>query len=334
MLEILREGVEEEGLTNVEPVLGETADPRLPEESVDWMLMVDVYHELGEPETMLEHMREALKADGRVALVEYRVEDGTGDHILAAHRMSARQVMSEWESAGFHLVELHEFLPGQHLFVFAETPAGVDAEGAIEHHDLLDAMASGLVGATVRGEGATAVRMTVQRAAPGRLLITFPVGTYFPAPDGRTDMVALRDGMVLLTGEASRSWSVPARRASPGEAVPTASESLDIESADGHRRERNVMWVYQGLDFPPALAPLLEQLSLWIASADAGYDDLAALVAGAPIPPHNAVALAVAYVDSAGIDVRTTRVWSERERFVSQLTDPSLRALFDNWGMP
>ena len=118
MLEILQGYVEEEGLTGIVPVLSEFDDPKLPEGEIDWILLVDVYHEFGNPGAMLAKMREALKRDGRVALLEYRVEDGTGDHIKGDHRMSVRQVLSEWGPAGFELIELHEFLPSQHLFIF------------------------------------------------------------------------------------------------------------------------------------------------------------------------------------------------------------------------
>ena len=144
-------------------------------------------------------------------------------------------------------------------------------------------------------------------------------------------MVALRDGMVLLD-EPERAWRLPARSADPGSAAPTAGVELGIESADEHRRARNVMWVFQGLDFPPQIAPILEQVTLWIASADAGYDDLAPYLQRSPLPPANGMALALAYLETAGMNVRATRLWEERDRFVPQLTDPSLGALFDNWG--
>jgi hypothetical protein len=107
MLEILQGYVEEEGLTGIVPVLSEFDDPKLPEGEIDWILLVDVYHEFGNPGAMLAKMREALKRDGRVALLEYRVEDGTGDQIKGDHRMSVRQVLSEWGPAGFELIELH-----------------------------------------------------------------------------------------------------------------------------------------------------------------------------------------------------------------------------------
>ncbi|MGD8289192.1 MAG: class I SAM-dependent methyltransferase [Gemmatimonadota bacterium] len=329
MLDILRRNVQAEGLSNVVPVLGEADDPRLPAGSVDWILLSDVYHEFEHPEAMLARMREALAEGGRVALLEYRVEDGTGDHILADHRMSVRQVMTEWEPAGFELVDLHEFLPGQHFFVFQ---AAGGSGTVIRHHDLLDATAEGLVEMTVRGAGERAVEISVRRLAAEPMVLTYPVGTFFEAPAGTSDMVALRDVMVLMTDETA-TWTPPARLAHPTEGEPGASDELQVESADDHRRERNVMWVFQGLDFPPQIAPILEQLTLWVASADIGYDEVVEEIdPGAPIPTPNAIALALAYLESAGMDPTATRLWRERDRYLPAISDPSLRGLFEEWG--
>jgi predicted methyltransferase len=122
MLALLKRGVELEGLGNVVPVLAEPDDPKLQAASIDWFLLVDVYHELQQPQAVLARMRAALKPRGRVALVEYRLEGSTALHILPAHRMSPRQVLAEWEPAGFRLAARHEFLPAQHLFIFEVNP--------------------------------------------------------------------------------------------------------------------------------------------------------------------------------------------------------------------
>jgi ubiquinone/menaquinone biosynthesis C-methylase UbiE len=118
MLELLKQRCEHEKITNIEPVLGKEDDPLLAKESVDWILLVDVYHEFQQPEIMLKKMRDALKVSGRVALVEYRLLGETAKHIKEEHRMSVKQVLAEWHPAGFELVDLLEFLPSQHLFIF------------------------------------------------------------------------------------------------------------------------------------------------------------------------------------------------------------------------
>lgn len=126
MLERMEELCREEGVTNLVPVLGDEDDPKLSPGSIDWMLLVDVYHEFQKPEVMLEKIREALKPDGKVCLVEYRAEGETARHIKPDHRMSVRQVLAEWNAAGFELVDLQEFLPAQHLFIFGKDPDRAD----------------------------------------------------------------------------------------------------------------------------------------------------------------------------------------------------------------
>lgn len=118
MLDFLRDHCEDEGIENVVPVLGDEVDPKLEPRSIDWMILADVYHEFQQPEPMLAAMRAALKEDGRVALLEYRLLGKSAQHIKADHRMSVKQVLAEWQAAGFELEDLLEFLPSQHLFIF------------------------------------------------------------------------------------------------------------------------------------------------------------------------------------------------------------------------
>lgn len=118
MLAILERGLERDRIDNVIPVLATETDPRLPAGSLDWVLLVDVYHELQQPEPMLAAIRRAVAPGGRVALAEFRLEGDTARHIKLEHRMSVEQVLAEWEPAGFELEELFEGLPTQHLFLF------------------------------------------------------------------------------------------------------------------------------------------------------------------------------------------------------------------------
>jgi ubiquinone/menaquinone biosynthesis C-methylase UbiE len=122
MLDMLRERAAQDGDANIVTVLGSETDPKLPKGRMDWILLVDVYHEFQEPAPMLAKIRAALKRGGRVALVEYRAEDDSAKHISPAHRMSVDQVLREWTPAGFELVERVETLPSQHLFVFTARP--------------------------------------------------------------------------------------------------------------------------------------------------------------------------------------------------------------------
>ncbi|MCC6491333.1 MAG: class I SAM-dependent methyltransferase [Candidatus Hydrogenedentes bacterium] len=121
-LEMMKDLCAKEGITNVVPVLGNETDPNLPKGGIDWILLVDVYHEFQQPEPMLAKMRESLKPNGKIALVEYRLLGDAAKHIKVEHRMSVKQVLEEWNPAGFELVDLLEFLPSQHLFIFQKDP--------------------------------------------------------------------------------------------------------------------------------------------------------------------------------------------------------------------
>src|SRR5581483_5526892 len=60
MLEKLKSNMRERHIANVREVLGAIDDPKLPPNTLDLVLLVDVYHEFSEPEKMLDHIREAL----------------------------------------------------------------------------------------------------------------------------------------------------------------------------------------------------------------------------------------------------------------------------------
>lgn len=117
MLTILKDRAAKANLTNIVPVLGSESDPRLPPSSVDLILMVDVYHELSQPQRMLQHLRKSLKEDGRLVLLEYRKED---PHIpiRTEHKMSVQEAKTEVEAEGFHLEKVLNDLPRQHILIF------------------------------------------------------------------------------------------------------------------------------------------------------------------------------------------------------------------------
>jgi ubiquinone/menaquinone biosynthesis C-methylase UbiE len=119
MLDLLRRNIDRQKLSNVEPVLGTMDDPKLPAGAIDLALMVDVYHEFSEPQKMLRGIRSALKADGRMVLIEYRGEDPSVP-IRPEHKMTIAQLRAEIEPEGFHLSKTIETLPRQHIVIFVK----------------------------------------------------------------------------------------------------------------------------------------------------------------------------------------------------------------------
>jgi len=123
MLDIIKARAKKDGVENVEPVLGAEADPKLKDDSVDVILMVDVYHEFSHPHEMTEKMVKALKPGGRLVFVEFRLEDENVP-IKLVHKMSERQVVKEMdEFKNMKHAGTGKTLPWQHVVTFVkETP--------------------------------------------------------------------------------------------------------------------------------------------------------------------------------------------------------------------
>ena len=117
MLETIRTRMVAQKVTNVEAVKASETDPHLRANSVDIVLMVDVYHELSYPFEVMAKVREALKPDGRVVFVEYRKED-PGVPIKQVHKMSVEQLEKEMQVIGLAHVQTLETLPSQHIVIF------------------------------------------------------------------------------------------------------------------------------------------------------------------------------------------------------------------------
>ena len=117
---MLKERAAAAKLTNIQTILGSEADPKLPKETMDLVLMIDVYHELSQPQRMLQNIRGALKPTGRLVLLEYRKED---PHIPVRpeHKMSVSEARAEVEAEGYRLVNTIESLPRQHILVFQKS---------------------------------------------------------------------------------------------------------------------------------------------------------------------------------------------------------------------
>jgi len=336
MLEIMRGRAAMEGISGIEPVLGTPTDPRLPAGEIDWVIIADVYHEMSDPEPMLAGIRSALSPEGRVALLEYRVEDGTGDAIKADHRMSVRQVLQEWKAAGFQLEALHEFLPSQHLFFFRSRD-GASASAPVEDYDLFDALEDGIIEAEAAGNGEREVTIRVRRTREQPVLVTSTVGTVFREDGGATrDMVARRDGWMLLNDNEWHAWRIRAVGRQPALDAPGEHTRLEILPASTVPAVADVLYhaqvgTYTVADSPTLYIPTthgVEQAALWIADANLGYDDIADRVQDERIPGVYAVAFALVLVDRAEVDVDTRRVWADRERIFGRLRDQGLNVWY------
>lgn len=119
MIAYLNARIKQEKLSSIVPVLSTEQKVSLPENTIDMMLLVDVYHEFSFPYEMALSMRAALKPGGKLVLVEFRAEDPTVP-IKAIHKMSETQAIKEFKAAGFAFDKNIDNLPWQHCMVFTK----------------------------------------------------------------------------------------------------------------------------------------------------------------------------------------------------------------------
>jgi protein-L-isoaspartate O-methyltransferase len=117
MLDIIRKRAKKANFTNIELVKNTERELKMPPESVDLILMVDVYHELSYPYETTVDMVKALKPKGRMVFVEFRLEDDNVP-IKLVHKMSEKQVLKEMAPHALRHVETQRHLPWQHVIIF------------------------------------------------------------------------------------------------------------------------------------------------------------------------------------------------------------------------
>ena len=101
-IDTIRDRAEREHLPQITPVLGTPDDPKLAPDSLNAVLMLRVYHEVAHPPSLLGALQRALKAGGRLGVIDHA---GNG----ADHGINAEVVRREVERAGFHYVGLYDF---------------------------------------------------------------------------------------------------------------------------------------------------------------------------------------------------------------------------------
>ena len=114
------------GLSNVQFLLGTDRDPRLPDNTLEGALVLDVYHHFDYPEAMLEHIRDSLLSDGKLVIVEYfkrpGAMPGSDPNRAVQHiRLDQDDLIKEVEANGFRLISKRDLVPkSQYIAVFAK----------------------------------------------------------------------------------------------------------------------------------------------------------------------------------------------------------------------
>ena len=116
MVKYLGQRAAREKLKNMIAAAAAPGDARLPAKA-DLVLLVDVYHHIGERERYFRSLADSLKPGGRLAVIDFRLDSKRGPPRDA--RVAPERVKAELKAAGYTLAAEHAFLPEQYFLVFA-----------------------------------------------------------------------------------------------------------------------------------------------------------------------------------------------------------------------
>ena len=100
------------GLNNVESILGDVTDPKLPEGELDLIFIISSYHHFDDPVALLSKARPALKPDGILAIGEWLPRENSSDY-------NTPEVMeAQMNAAGFKLDRIETFLKKNNMYIY------------------------------------------------------------------------------------------------------------------------------------------------------------------------------------------------------------------------
>jgi len=105
------------GLENVETILGDVIDPKLPEGELDLIFIISAYHHFSDPIALLRNAKSALKSDGVLALVEWLPRNPNDTEGGSPERIEAQM-----KDAGYKLERTDPLLRANLLMIYIFRP--------------------------------------------------------------------------------------------------------------------------------------------------------------------------------------------------------------------
>lgn len=110
-IKYINDRAKRENFANITTILGTADDPKLPDNSIDAVMILKTYHEIAQPVKLMENLRKDFKKDALVAVID---RSGNGED----HGINKEQVISEVEKAGFKLDNQYDFVKGNGVEYF------------------------------------------------------------------------------------------------------------------------------------------------------------------------------------------------------------------------
>ncbi len=116
MVQLLRDRLRSEKVTNVSPILALPDEPLVPPAACDVLLLVDAFHHFTDRVASLRRLRRSLKPGGRLVNIDYHLHElPVGPK--PEHKVDRADFLKDAAAAGFALKTEHGFLPYQYFLV-------------------------------------------------------------------------------------------------------------------------------------------------------------------------------------------------------------------------
>ncbi len=123
-LEYLRGRLRDEGVRNVETILGEVDDPLFPKGALDMAFMVLTYHHLAKPVELLKNLVPSLKPGATIVIID---PDSVKDEDRGGRESTSVEKMEEDAArAGLELARIETFLEKDNIFILRVKPVLVE----------------------------------------------------------------------------------------------------------------------------------------------------------------------------------------------------------------
>ncbi|MDR0534867.1 MAG: hypothetical protein LBG65_00675 [Puniceicoccales bacterium] len=201
---------------------------------------------------------------------------------------------------------------------------------------ITDLIKEGKVAVAARGSSISKLSVTLKRMTPYPLEVQIPAGTYFFCDNSAAqNMVSTADVTLTLHGD-SQSTEIPVACANQPRDIPGEHDSFVIGIPKNAGELSKLMAVLGKKNVPYHT----KQAAVWIVTDDADYGGLGSLRSVSRFTPripgvaHGTrsikepeAAEAMRLCDEAGIDIKSGRIWRDREKILAELKPGELK----NW---
>jgi len=116
VLKFIEDQSRNDGITNIETILGDVDDPKLPATAMDMVFMSFVFHMLEKPVEMMKNIKPSLKSGGTVIILDFNSEESwTG---LGFPYPENRKIVELVTEAGYELDRIETFLDRANIYIF------------------------------------------------------------------------------------------------------------------------------------------------------------------------------------------------------------------------